>query len=452
MRIVSLLVQNFRAIDRIELTNLQDMIVIAGPNGSGKSCILDSIRLFKSVYGGYQPNEWQQWFGEFQIDFQRNPHQMASLLRTDKRPAIIQASLRLADDEAIYLGNNLKLLLEEHIWKTLIPGAQERGFHTRPGLAAELRAHKPTVDARVSELTPAINQQLKRKHIRGRLIIYPDGNVEAEVNVLLELIFSAFLPKRIGLIDYHGSHRHYGREQLGGINLNLEKEEERYRTASLYNYGNKYANIKSEMAAEYVRQALTDRVSDDQPSNHEAQLSDTLKELFQTFFPGKTFLGPQPTDDGSLQFPVQLEDGTTHDINELSSGEKEVLFGYLRLRNSAPRYSVILLDEPELHLNPALVRGLPQFYLRETRSPARKSDLARHSFRCIPERSRRPHWFACVSYATCNCTFEYSEPVTRNPDETRYRSHHRRACWRLGGISTRCQSSYFRRRKRRILT
>ena len=43
---------------------------------------------------------------------------------------------------------------------------------------------------------------------------------------------------------------------------------------------------------------------------------------------------------------------------------KEVLFGYLRLRNSAPKYSVVLLDEPELHLNPALVRGLPQFYHR----------------------------------------------------------------------------------------
>ena len=51
-------------------------------------------------------------------------------------------------------------------------------------------------------------------------------------------------------------------------------------------------------------------------------------------------------------------------INDLSSGEKEILFGYLRLRSSAPGYSVILLDEPELHLNPALVRGLPQFYYK----------------------------------------------------------------------------------------
>ena len=51
-----------------------------------------------------------------------------------------------------------------------------------------------------------------------------------------------------------------------------------------------------------------------------------------------------------------------HDINDLSSGEKEILFGYLRLRNNAQCNSIILLDEPELHLNPKLIQGLPQFY------------------------------------------------------------------------------------------
>ena len=214
-------------------------------------------------------------------------------------------------------------------------------------------------------MLPSVRQQLQQRQLQGRLVIQPNGTAHTDENALLELVFSAFVPKRIGLIDYHGSHRNYAREQLGGINLNLDKEEERYRAASLYNYGNKYANIKSEMAAEYVRQALTEKASGTaiQPSDT-PPLSDTLQELFQIFFPGKRFLGPKPTDDGSLQFPVQVEGGATHDIDELSSGEKEVLFGYLRLRNSAPRYSVILLDEPELHLNPALVRGLPQFYLR----------------------------------------------------------------------------------------
>jgi hypothetical protein len=96
----------------------------------------------------------------------------------------------------------------------------------------------------------------------------------------------------------------------------------------------------------------------------DGNLIKTLHELFEIFFSGKKFLGIIPTADGSISFPVKLEGGGTHDINELSSGEKEVLLGYLRLRNSAPRNSIILLDEPELHLNPRLVRGLARFYQR----------------------------------------------------------------------------------------
>ncbi|QKQ74600.1 ATP-binding protein [Nostoc sp. TCL240-02] len=56
-------------------------------------------------------------------------------------------------------------------------------------------------------------------------------------------------------------------------------------------------------------------------------------------------------------------------INELSSGEKEVLYGYLRLRNTAPRNSVLLMDEPELHLNPRLISGLASFYHKNLGKP-----------------------------------------------------------------------------------
>ncbi len=68
MRIKNIEVSNFKAIKEIKLRNLEDTVVIAGPNGCGKSCLFDAIRLLKSVYGGYQENEWHQWFGEFQIN------------------------------------------------------------------------------------------------------------------------------------------------------------------------------------------------------------------------------------------------------------------------------------------------------------------------------------------------------------------------------------------------
>ncbi len=69
MKIESLLIKNFRGIKSCTLSDLEGMVVIAGQNGSGKSCVLDAIRLLKSVYGGYQANEWHHWMGEFQINF-----------------------------------------------------------------------------------------------------------------------------------------------------------------------------------------------------------------------------------------------------------------------------------------------------------------------------------------------------------------------------------------------
>jgi len=67
MKIENIRISNFRGIREVELRQLGTMVIIAGQNGSGKSCLFDGIRLLKSVYGGYQQNEWQQWMGEFQI-------------------------------------------------------------------------------------------------------------------------------------------------------------------------------------------------------------------------------------------------------------------------------------------------------------------------------------------------------------------------------------------------
>jgi AAA15 family ATPase/GTPase len=67
LKIESLQISNFRGIRQLEMADLGHMIIIAGQNGSGKSCVFDGIRLIKSVYGGYQANERQQWMGEFQI-------------------------------------------------------------------------------------------------------------------------------------------------------------------------------------------------------------------------------------------------------------------------------------------------------------------------------------------------------------------------------------------------
>lgn len=391
MRIDSLTVQNFRAIRSVELCNLGDSVVIAGPNGCGKSCIFDAIRLLKSVYGGYQANEWQNFFGEFQIDIHGRAGAVLSLFQDRSRPVNISAHIQLAAEEKEFLDQQLEPLLRAQVWRDILPDASGwRHFGATP-LASQMRAHQPEVDSRVAKALPEVRAELMADYHAASLTIQPDSTISTSKSLVLELLFSNYEPDHLGIIDYHGANRHYGREQIGGINLNIESGDERLRNHALYNYSNKYANLKAEMAAGFIRQLLAKEAN--QNHQRDETLTETLTELFTTFFPGKEFLGPQPTSDGKLLFPVRTQSGSIHDIDELSSGEKEVLYGYLRLRNASPRHSVLLIDEPELHLNPRLVSGLASFYHRHLgRTLGIQLWLVSHSDTLIREAVAQPEF------------------------------------------------------------
>lgn len=362
MRLKSVLVRNFRGVQSAVLSNLEEMVVLAGQNGSGKSCILDAIRLLKSVYGGYQPNEFHHWFGEFQINFSNDPLAFARMFNDPAKPLHLEIEVELHEEERKYLKERAEHLITMQVWKTLVPELGGwRSLDAAP-FTAQFRSRESEVVATTKADLDLFNAEIDKPTITARLIINPGDLPQFNPSKILELAFTNFDPDHVGLIDYHGPHRMFNREQIHQINVNLEAIEQQRAQSTLYNYNAKYANVKSEMAALYVREALAEKAGN-KPQGQNS-LTDTLKELFATFFPEKEFLGPQPRPDGSLHFPVKVGGRETHDLDDLSSGEKEILYGYLRLRSSAPKYSVVLLDEPELHLNPRLTRNLPDFYHR----------------------------------------------------------------------------------------
>lgn len=360
MKIDNLTVSNFRGIADVSMTGLGSMVIIAGQNGSGKSCVFDAIRLLKSVYGGYQANEWQQWMGEFQISLTNRSSDFVSMFNDSNKELRIRCDFRLAEAERKYITDHADELLRDKIWRSILPEAYAWGGYRLAMFAAQFRDREPEVAERAKAEYPTLMKELAAPTIRGEFFINPGETPRIQNSLALSVVFGTFRPLEIGVIDYHGAQRHYGRESVQGINLNLEANEQQRSQTALYNYAAKYNNVKGEMAGSYVKELLAEKAG--AGNAQKATLTQTLQELFTTFFPEKEFLGPQATVQGALSFPVVTKSGARHDLDELSAGEKEILYGYLRIRNSAPQYSIILLDEPELHLNPRLIRGLPQFY------------------------------------------------------------------------------------------
>jgi len=359
MRIQNLKISNFRGIREVEMRDLGTMVIIAGQNGSGKSCIFDALRLLKSVYGGYQQNEWQQWMGEFQIQLSNRSDDFLSMFNDRTKELRIQCDFRLSHDERAYISAHADELLRELTWRTIMPEAYEWGGYRMAMFASQFRDREPEVREKVAILKPQLTVELAAELVRGECFIPIGQTPQIQNSIALSVIFSTFRPRDIGVIDYHGAQRHYSRELVQGVNLNLDANVQQRSQLTLYNSAAKYNNVKSEMASSYLREILAEKAGVLNSTQH--SLTTTLQELFATFFPEKEFLGPQPTSGGALSFPVKVGDAY-HDLDELSAGEKEILYGYLRIRESAPRFSIILIDEPELHLNPRLIRDLPQFY------------------------------------------------------------------------------------------
>ncbi|MET3462760.1 AAA family ATPase [Variovorax atrisoli] len=158
MKITTLNIKNFRGISQVDTGPLGDTIIIAGQNGSGKSCIFDAIRLLKSVYGGYQQNEWQHFFNEFQIQLHGGSKNLKGLFNDSNQQVVIEAKFQIRDREKKYITEHAEALLEETIWQTVLPEAFQYGGYHKAMFSAQFRERQPEVTARVKQELPGMAQ------------------------------------------------------------------------------------------------------------------------------------------------------------------------------------------------------------------------------------------------------------------------------------------------------
>jgi len=118
-----------------------------------------------------------------------------------------------------------------------------------------------------------------------------------------------------------------------------------------HNFGlqftNRYDNVK-----QYLVNLITDKkVGVINQKNLE--ILEKIKQAFKIFFPNKVFLEKLARSDMNqdYKFLIQNEDKSIVDIDQLSSGEREIIAFFTYLCTHAINKSIIIIDEPELHLH-----------------------------------------------------------------------------------------------------
>lgn len=373
VRVKRFCIRNFRAIQYAEAEDLQDFVVVAGTNGCGKSTILDALRLLKANYGEYNPHELQGLLQEKKINAKQGAQRFTPLFRDPSKEVRIEGTFSVSASEREYIQNNIEALLEQVAWQQIkkpVDGPQD---YYLPASVRERREVSKQLREFVQKHKEAIQPLLSLEDHTCAYAISPSSEETWSDSPLLELLFSTYRATGdLGVMDYYGAHRSFESALGDGVSLSAISDLEVMRKHALTGFASKYQNLGSQIRSSYLRQLVASAAG--VPAGSTSNIGDALRALFAIFFPHKQFVGPEARSDGDIHFEVKLQNGLKHSLAELSAGEKEVLFGYVRLWSGVTQRSVILLDEPELHLNPKLVSGLPRFY-RDSLGRARDNQL-----------------------------------------------------------------------------
>ena len=106
-----------------------------------------------------------------------------------------------------------------------------------------------------------------------------------------------------------------------------------------------------------VKQHLVNLITDKQVgaiTEDGIETLEKIKEAFKIFFPEKEFLEKLSRTERLKDYRLNIknEDGSVVDLDQLSSGEREVIAFFTYLCIKALNSSILIIDEPELHLHP----------------------------------------------------------------------------------------------------
>ena len=355
MHLKRLRIENFRALEKIDVDFEVQVGVIIGPNAIGKTTVLEAIRLAKGLLAPRIQNESTQVLISLGAMSPHMPQRLLSAALTNRPnlPLVVKCTYQICDAEmatlkaiAPQIGVSLA---QQSAGLTFTAPAQSVAFLNSPmGRQALQGANNMLADelARI---------ETSRRLELNLTIDFRTTQISGEFPIQ-QLMFAALdqtLPPGRSLFSYFPADRALpaGEQPVQlGIGDTVGQLESYNSQPQL-----KYQRLKNTIFNAIIF--------------GDAGRSDLKKQfdlIFERILRGRELgeMGLNPL--GMLSIPIKdVNSGAEFQIDGLSSGEKGLILTFLLIAQNVADNGIILLDEPELHLNPAVCRDLLQFLVDE---------------------------------------------------------------------------------------
>ena len=313
MKIKRIHIQNYRNLSNFKMEKIPDLIVLTGINGCGKSSVLEAIGNFKSIIAPY-------------IEYIPRPDEMTQQEKQQRAQLIVQFKQNL--------GNKMRNIVKKGEDMATI----EIEFEF-------FENEKEKLNLLIPDLIVKLNG---KSRLKGKVVIKKNGDVNIEmVDPHLKEILVILNPEEeMGHMEYFPPHRRMSPQIVQNVQIN--KNDQQRKSEKIFQPETKFSQIKMTIAEMAIL---------DSGFNKSVYISG-LKNIFQDFFIDKEFKGViYNNKTGIWDFPVKTINDIV-DIDDLSDGEKEIIMTYANIHKNKFNNSIILIDEPELHLNASLERKI----------------------------------------------------------------------------------------------
>lgn len=355
MHLAHIKIENFRSVGSIEVKFDNLVSVIVGPNAIGKTTVLEAIRLAKGMLAPRTQQETMETLVSLGAATRHLPQQLNSngLTPRPEIPLAIKSTYSLADSEIDVLASTLPQLAgniaQQSIGQTFVNPGQSAAFFSSPqGRHLLNEANKQLVDEFAGV------KSSKQLHL-NLSIDFKSGIIAGEYP-LQQSMYGALersLPPGRTLFSYFTADRAM---PIGENPVQLGSADAVQQLESYSSQPNlKYSRLKNLIFNTIVMGA-----------DGRADIEKQFEAIFSRILRGRRLGEIGVNRFGMLSIPiVDADSGRTFDIDGLSSGEKGLILTFLLISKSIENNGLLLLDEPELHLNPAVCRDLLQFLIDE---------------------------------------------------------------------------------------